>query len=188
MANLRHFQFQCWLTCEPQLKLTTQVRVAAGFFPPDLHKELIFPAVGGRHRRAGHGVTLWERAVTAKFRPNITLKQEVLTLTLQERVEKWKSVHTASVLRAARQSAVTNHQPVAIIARRSFAVTDGHVALCQLVREQKRQKKERLFNGHMCTQMLWFLVSEIRGIWGYRLAIEFVKHRQQYNITIKSET
>lgn len=157
------------LTCEPQLKLTAQVRVAAGFFPPDLHQELIFPAAGGRHRRAGHGVTLWERPVTAKclvkvkFRPSITLKQRVYNTSkkiLQERVEKRKFVLTTSVLWAAGQSAVTNHQPVPIIARRSFAVTDGHVALWQLVKEQKREREERSFNG---PHVHWNVV--IFGLW-----------------------
>lgn len=46
-------------------KLTTQVRVAAGLFSSHLHEELIVPAAGSGHGRACHGVTLWERPITA---------------------------------------------------------------------------------------------------------------------------
>jgi len=44
-------------------------------------------------------------------------------------MEQLKFVFTTSVLGTAGQSTVANHEPVPIITRWSFAVTDGHVAL-----------------------------------------------------------
>lgn len=110
-------------TCSQQCKLTTQVRVTAGLLAPDLNEKLIFPALRGRHMRARHGVTLWERP----FSEENNLIQYYICQKVYE-IQCWKFVLTTAVLWTARKSAVTNHQPVSIITRWSFTVTDGHVA------------------------------------------------------------
>lgn len=107
-------------------KHTTQIGVATGFFPPDLHKELILSAAEGWHRRACHGVTLWKEQGRAKcLKGEHPFEQNEHSHT--KYINNWQFILTTSVLWAAGQSAVADYQPVVSIARWCFAVTDGHV-------------------------------------------------------------